>query len=253
MGKVLAGQATETAGQLQSLRAELEEQRRIAEEKEDQLQRYAADLRDTFVAERERAEELRASYVATVRALTNAVEARDAFTGKHAERVAAYGLELTRRIDPELAANPQTEFGFLLHDVGKVAIPDGVLYKTTDLAEEEQSLMRRHPVIGFDIVRGIAFLEDAAQIVRHHHERFDGEGYPDGLAGDEIPLAARIFSVADTLDAMTTDRPYRPGLKLSQARAEIRAGAGTQFDPAVVDQLDELPDETIERIRAEIG
>jgi len=242
-----------TTGQLESLRAELEEQRRIAEEKEDQLQRYAADLRDTFVAERESAEELRASYVATVRALTNAVEARDAYTGKHAERVAAYGLELTRRIDPKLADDPQTEFGFLRHDVGKVAIPDGILYKTTDLAEEEQSLMRRHPVIGFEIVRGIEFLEAAAQIVRHHHERFDGEGYPDGLAGDDIPLAARIFSVADTLDAMTTDRPYRPGLQLDEARAEIRAGSGTQFDPAVVDQLDQLPDEAIERIRAQIG
>ncbi len=224
-----------------------------ADEKEDQLQRYAADLRDTFVAERERAEELRRSYVATVRALTNAVEARDAYTGKHAERVAAYGLELARVIDPELAEDPQTEFGFLLHDVGKVAIPDGVLYKATDLGEEEQSLMRRHPVIGYEIVSGIEFLSDAAQIVRHHHERFDGKGYPDGLAGEEIPLAARIFSVADALDAMTTDRPYRPGFTLDRAREEIRAGAGTQFDPAVVDQLDALSDEAIERIRIEIG
>jgi len=253
MAKALAGKPIQVAGEVESLRAELDAQRRLADEKEHQLQRYAADLRDTFVAERERAEELRASYVATVRALTNAVEARDAYTGKHAERVAAYGLELAARIDPELAANPQVEFGFLLHDVGKVAIPDGVLYKATDLGVEEQSLMRRHPVIGFEIVSGIEFLEEAAQIVRHHHERFDGEGYPDGLAGEEIPLAARIFSVADALDAMTTDRPYRPGLSLDRARDEIRAGAGTQFDPAVVEQLDALSDDVIERIRAEIG
>ena len=253
MGKALAGKPFDAAAQMDSLREQLEEQRRIAEEKEHQLQLYAADLRDTFVAERERAEELRASYVATVRALTNAVEARDAYTGKHAERVAAYGLELTRLIDPDLADNPQTEFGFLLHDVGKVAIPDGVLYKAADLGEEEQHLMRRHPEIGYEIVRGIEFLGDAALVVRHHHERYDGKGYPDGLAGDEIPLAARIFSVADSLDAMTTDRPYRPGSTLDEARAEIRAGAGTQFDPAVVEQLDALPDETIERIRAEIG
>ena len=253
MGKALARKPFQDGGEVASLRAELEAERQLAEEKEDQLQRYAADLRDTFVAERERAEELRASYVATVRALTNAVEARDAYTGKHAERVAAYGLELARVIDPDLAANPQTEFGFLLHDVGKVAIPDGVLYKATDLAPEEQSLMRRHPVIGFEIVSGIEFLEEAAQIVRHHHERFDGEGYPDGLAGEEIPLAARIFAVADAVDAMTTDRPYRPGLSLDQARAEIRSGAGTQFDPVVVEQLDALSDEVIERIRAEIG
>ena len=253
MGKALVRKPIDAATQLASLRDQLEEQRQIAEEKEHQLQRYAADLRDTFVAERERAEELRGSYVATVRALTNAVEARDAYTGKHAERVAAYGLELARRIDPKLAENPQTEFGFLLHDVGKVAIPDGVLYKTSDLAEEEQSLMRRHPVIGYEIGRGIEFLADAAQIVRHHHERWDGKGYPDGLAGEEIPLAARIFSVADALDAMTTDRPYRPGFSFERARAEIRSGAGTQFDPGVVEQLGALPDEAIERIRAEIG
>ena len=253
MGKTLAREPTDAVAQLRSLREQLEEQRRIAEEKEHQLQRYAADLRDTFVAERERAEELRASYVATVRALTNAVEARDAYTGKHAERVAAYGLELARRIDPRLADNPQTEFGFLLHDVGKVAIPDGVLYKTTDLGDEDQSLMQRHPEIGYEIVRGIEFLGDAAQIVRHHHERWDGAGYPDGLAGEEIPLAARIFAVADALDAMTTDRPYRPGFSFTRARAEIRSGAGTQFDPAVVEQLGALPDETIERIRSEIG
>ncbi len=253
MGKALAGERVDAGRDVDDLRAQLEVQRQLADEKEHQLQRYAADLRDTFVAERERAEQLRDSYVATVRALTNAVEARDAYTGKHAERVAAYGLELARLIDPELAANPQTEFGFLLHDVGKVAIPDGVLYKTTDLAEEEQSLMRRHPVIGFEIVSGIQFLEEAAQIVRHHHERFDGKGYPDGLAGEEIPLAARIFSVADALDAMTTDRPYRPGFKPDRAREEIRAGAGTQFDPAVVERLDALSDEVIERIRAEIG
>ncbi len=137
--------------------------------------------------------------------------------------------------------------------MGKVAIPDGVLYKAGDLSAEEESLMRRHPVIGYEIVKGIAFLSGAAEVVRHHHERYDGGGYPDGLAGEQIPLAARIFSVADTLDAMTTDRPYRPGLSLQQARAEIRAGAGTQFDPAVVEQLDALPDETIEHIRAEIG
>ena len=253
MGKALVGQPAGTTGEAERLRAELEEQRRLAQEKELQLQRYAADLRDTFVAERERAEELRRSYVETVRALTNAVEARDAYTGKHAERVAAYGLELARVIDPELAANPQTEFGFLLHDVGKVAIPDGILYKESHLAEAEEGLMRRHPLIGYEIVRGIDFLGEAAQIVRHHHERYDGEGYPDGLAGEAIPLAARIFAVADALDAMTTDRPYRPGVSLAKARAELRAGAGTQFDPAVIKHLDALSDAVIERIHAEIG
>jgi ribonuclease P protein subunit RPR2 len=221
-------------------------------EVEEQLERYASDLRETFKAERARADELRRSYVATVRALTNAVEARDAYTGKHAERVAAYGLELTRRVDPALAADPQTEFGFLLHDVGKVAIPDGILHKPEPLGEEEGRLMRRHPVIGSEIVGGVPFLEQAASIVRAHHERFDGSGYPDGLAGDQIPLAARIFAVVDALDAITTDRPYRPAAPLSEARASIAAGAGTHFDPAVVAVFEEVPDEVIEKIRAEI-
>ncbi len=251
MGKTVG--VEESGGDLESVRAELLGQRRQAEEKERQLERYASDLRDTFKAERAQAEELQANYVATVRALTNAVEARDAYTGAHADRVASYGLELTRRIDPKLARNPQVEFGFLLHDVGKVAIPDGILHKADDLGEAEQELMRRHPVIGYEIVSGIEFLAEAAQIVRHHHERWDGKGYPDGLVGEDIPLAARIFAVVDTLDAMTTDRPYRPGAPLAQARAEIRGMAGTQFDPAVVDALDAIPDEALERIRTREG
>jgi putative nucleotidyltransferase with HDIG domain len=220
-------------------------------QKERQLERYASDLRETFKAERARTEELRRSYVATVRALTNAVEARDAYTAKHAERVAAYGLELTRRVDPALAADPQTEFGFLLHDVGKVAIPDGILHKPDPLADAERQLMHRHPVIGAEIVGGVPFLERAAAIVRAHHERFDGSGYPDGLAGEEIPLAARIFAVADALDAITTERPYRPAASLADARETISKGAGTQFDPSAVDALAAVPDEELERIRSE--
>ncbi len=238
---------------LEQLHAELERQRSIAAEKELQLERYANDLRETFKAERARAEEVTASYVATVRALTNAVEARDAYTGKHAERVAAYGLELAKRIDPGLAANQQVEFGFLLHDVGKVAIPDGILHKPEPLADEEQILMRRHVIIGFEILAGIEFLGEAAQIVRSHHERWDGAGYPDGLAGEDIPLAARVFSVADSLDAITTDRPYRQGVSLAKARVEIASESGTQFDPAVVDALAEIPDDVLEGIRGDSG
>ncbi len=239
--------------QLESLRRELEEQRHEAAEKERQLERYASDLRETFKAERARADELRGSYVATVRALTNAVEARDAYTAKHAERVAAYGLELARRVAPDLSRDPQIEFGFLLHDVGKVAIPDGILHKEEGLSSEEQSVMRRHPVIGWQIVRSVPFLERAGEVVRHHHERYDGQGYPDGLAGEEIPLPARIFAVADTLDAITTDRPYRPGAPLAEARELIRRGSGTQFDPVVVDALDAVPDEALEAVREGIS
>jgi ribonuclease P protein subunit RPR2 len=243
----------ELSAEIQRLKAELGEQQRAADEKDTQLERYAADLRETFKAERARVDELRASYFATVRALTNAVEARDAYTGKHAERVAAYGLELCRPIDEELAADPQTEFGFLLHDIGKVAIPDGILHKPEPLGEAEEQLMRRHPEIGFEILSAVPFLEQAALIVRSHHERFDGSGYPDGLAGERIPVAARIFAVADTLDAITTERPYRQAAPLSEARATIAGGAGTQFDPRVVETLEAIPDEALESIKAEIG
>jgi HD-GYP domain-containing protein (c-di-GMP phosphodiesterase class II) len=243
----------ERSQEVARLREELAEQRRLSDQKEDQLERYASDLRETFKAERKRAEELRWSYVSTVRALTNAVEARDAYTGKHAERVAAYGLELCRRIDPQLANDPQTEFGFLLHDVGKVAIPDAILHKPTPLADGDRELMRRHALIGWEIVNGVPFLADAARIVRSHHERWDGGGYPDGLGGEEIPLGARIFSVVDALDAITTDRPYRAAKPLEAARAAIRGGGGSQFDPSVVDELDAVPDDVLETIRTGIA
>jgi HD-GYP domain-containing protein (c-di-GMP phosphodiesterase class II) len=234
------------------LRAELRRREHEAAEKELQLQRYAADLRETFKQERARAQELRRSYIETVRALSNAVEARDAYTGKHAERVAAYGLEIARKFPSELVLTPELEFGFLLHDVGKVAIPDAILYKPGPLTEEERALMSRHPVIGSDIVRGIEFLAEAADVVRSHHERWDGTGYPDGLAGEDIPLAARVFSVADVLDALTTDRPYRPATSLRYARGMIDSESGTHFDPRVVEAFDSVDDRVFERIAAEI-
>jgi HD-GYP domain-containing protein (c-di-GMP phosphodiesterase class II) len=219
------------------------------EEKERQLERYAADLRETFKAERARSAQLRASYMATVRALANAVEARDAYTGHHAERVAAYGLEIARAAGLDIADDPQTEFGFLLHDVGKVAVPDAILFKPAPLTDEERVLMERHPVIGWEILRDIDFLGDSKLVVRHHHERWDGRGYPDGLAGDDIPPAARVFAVADTLDALTTDRPYRPAGSFARAREIIDAGAGAQFCPTSVEGLHAVPDERLEELR----
>jgi len=235
--------------ELVRLRAELRRREREAADKELQLQRYAADLRETFKQERARAQELRRSYMATVRALSNAVEARDAYTGKHAERVAAYGLVIARKFAPELEITPELEFGYLLHDVGKVAIPDAILYKPSSLDDDERALMSRHPVIGAEIVQGIEFLTEAAEVVRSHHERWDGTGYPDGLAGEEIPLAARVFALADALDAITSDRPYRAATSLADARARLR-GAGGQFDPAVIEAFESIPDERIDAIRA---
>ncbi len=214
-----------------SLRARLERTEQQAAQRQRQLERYAADLREVFKQERARAQELRRSYRATVRALSNAVEARDAYTGKHAERVTAYGMELARAVGLSLEESPQIEFGFLLHDIGKVAVPDAILFKTSRLTEEEYALIAQHPVVGAEILRDVDFLGEGKLVVRHHHERWDGTGYPDGLAGDEIPLAARVFSVADTLDALTTDRPYRPASDWDEARREIHRFTGTQFDP----------------------
>ena len=198
------------------------------------------------------AEELKRNYVATVRALSNAVEARDAYTGRHAERVTGYGMEIARARGLPLAEMPELEFGFALHDIGKVAIPDAILYKPGDLTAEERALIAQHSVIGAQIVSGLTFLAKAAEVVRSHHERWDGGGYPDGLKGEEIPLAARVFAVADVLDALTTDRPYRPASPLPVAREMIVAESGKQFDPGVIEAFKSIPDETFERIATEI-
>jgi putative nucleotidyltransferase with HDIG domain len=238
--------------EIERLRAELAGREREAADKELQLERYAADLREIFKQERARSQELQRSYMATVRALSNAVEARDAYTRKHAERVTAYGMEIARAMGLPLASAPEIEFGFLLHDIGKVAIPDAILYKPSALTDKERALMAQHPLIGAEIVRGIEFLGEAAKVVRSHHERWDGRGYPDGLAGEEIPLAARVFAVADVLDALTTDRPYRPASPLLLARRMIVAQAGKQFDPRVVEAFSSIDDQTYERIGTEI-
>ena len=234
--------------ELERLRGELARREREAAEKERQLERYATDLRETFKQERARAHELRRSYMATVRALSNAVEARDAYTRKHAERVTAYGLEIAEAYGPPVSNQPDLEFGFLLHDIGKVAVPDSILYKPGPLTTEERALMARHPAIGAEIVGQIEFLTDATQVVRSHHERWDGLGYPDGLAGDQIPLAARVFAVADVLDALTTDRPYRAGFPLRQARAMIMEESGSHFDPVVIDAFRTIEDMTFVQI-----
>ena len=231
-----------------SLRARLARLEREAAARQRQLEHYAADLREIFKQERNRAQELRRSYKATVLALANAVEARDAYTGKHAERVAAYGLRIAQAAGAQVDA--QVEFGFLLHDVGKVAVPDAILFKPGPLTVEEQALMVKHPEIGSEILRHIDFLDDAKVVVRHHHERWDGEGYPDRLCGEAIPVQARVFALADTLDALTTDRPYRPASPWAVAREEIRAASGTQFDPAVVAAYDQVSDEALAEIRA---
>jgi response regulator RpfG family c-di-GMP phosphodiesterase len=238
---------------IEELEVELEKRKREAAQKERQLERYAADLRETFKEERYGAQELRRSYMLTVRALASAVEARDAYTGRHAERVAEYGLRLADAYGMRLGDEPQIEFGFLLHDAGKVAVPDAILFKPGKLTSAERLVMEQHPVTGSEIVRDIDFLGAARDVIRSHHERWDGTGYPDQLKGEQIPISARVFALADTLDALTTNRPYRRASTIAQARVIIMQDGGTHFDPGVVEAFKSLPDTAIERIRLEIG
>ncbi|MDP9258939.1 MAG: response regulator [Actinomycetota bacterium] len=176
------------------------------------------------------------SYRMTVRALATTLELRDDQTGAHAERVTQLALQLTERVAPDLVTDPELEFGFLLHDIGKIGIPDAIVLKPGSLTAGEVDRMRQHVLLGRQIIREIPFLAGLAQdVVGAHHEQFDGSGYPNGLRGEEIPLVARIFAVVDAFDAMTNDRPYRRALPEQAALHEIRAMAGTQFDPAVVD------------------
>jgi HD-GYP domain-containing protein (c-di-GMP phosphodiesterase class II) len=213
-----------------------------------QTLKYAEGLRELYASERgqRRALEdalgrLDASYRTTVRALAGALELRDDQTGSHTVRVTRVALELTRAAAPELAADPELEYGFLLHDIGKIGILDRILLKPGPLSEEEMDQMCRHPRLGAHLIEGISYLQGVARdVVLHHHERWRGAGYPDGLSGEQIPLAARIFSLADAWDAMTNDRPYRLAMPAEYALAEIRAGAGGQFDPSLVEAFVEL-------------
>lgn len=187
------------------------------------------------------------AYLGTIQTLAFLVEAKDHDTRRHLERSYRYGLRLARMVAPELAANPQLGFGFLLHDIGKVGIPERILHKEGPLTPEEWVAMRAHPLIGARIVAPIRFLGPAVDVIRSHHEWFDGTGYPQGLRGEEIPLAARVFTVVDVFDAITTDRPYRSALPVERALDEIARGSGTHFDPEVVEAFLILMEEEAER------
>ena len=202
---------------------------------EQQLLLYARDLRHLLEIERGQRVLLQNAYKETVAALASALESKDTGTRAHSQRVQRYALELARSLSPELLEDPSAEYGFLLHDVGKIGIPDRILLKPGPLNEGETRLMRTHTLLGEQMLGGVAFLQgQGLQIVRSHHERWDGGGYPDGKEGTDIPLAARIFAVADALDAMTSDRPYRPGRGWEDAGREIVGESEAQFDPAVV-------------------
>ena len=172
--------------------------------------------------------------MATVKTLAAAVEAKDDYTGGHIHRVHALGQLLADEMIPEDAGDPQLSYGFLLHDIGKLAVPDAVLNKPGPLVEEEWRLIKEHPEQGANILSAVPFLSRALDVVRYHHERWDGSGYPLGLRGEEIPLWARIFAVVDTVDAVTSDRPYRRGRPLEAASEELSNAAGSQLDPSCV-------------------
>jgi len=190
-------------------------------------------------------------WAALVEALAAALDLREHQTGLHSKRVACHTLVLARHFIGDAARLQQVYWGSLLHDLGKIGVPDAVLLKAGPLTSEEWTIMRRHPAAGHAILVALPGMEEAADLVLRHEERFDGSGYPNGLRGAKIPLGARLFAVIDTLDAMTSDRPYRRGLDFERAKAEIVGQAGRQFDPDAVECF--LREETMLREMVELG
>jgi len=210
------------------LERKVDERTRELRQKSDEVERLYTELKVAF-------EKINANYDTTLEALMEALDARDTETQGHSRRVAEYTAAVARRMgieDPELT---QFRWGALLHDVGKIGIPDAILRKPGPLDADEWLVMMQHPELGRRILSSVKFLEGAVPIVYCHQERFDGSGYPRGLKGDEIPLGARIFAVVDCLDAMSMDRPYRVGTSYDRVKSELLKYSGTQFDPSVVD------------------
>jgi len=179
------------------------------------------------------------------------LRARDPGTGAHSERVRVYALALAEAHGVPESQLPDIEHGVMLHDIGKIAIPDGILLKPGPLSPDEWKIMRTHPEVGRRLIEHMSFLSGAVPVVYHHHERWDGTGYPEGLRGEDIPLGARIFAVADAFDAMTYDRPYSRAIPVSAARAEIERCSGTHFDPTVVATFLALPLPCLEELRGQ--
>jgi response regulator RpfG family c-di-GMP phosphodiesterase len=205
--------------------------------RDEELLLYARDLRQMLAIERKQRALLESSYLDTVTALATALEWKDAGTHDHSHRVMRYARELLAVIDPGFVDRDRgIEYGFLLHDVGKIGIPDDVLKKKAPLTPLERVQMQQHTLLGEKMLAGVPLLQgEGIRVVRSHHERWDGAGYPDGLRADETPIGARVFAVGDALDAMTSDRPYRGALSWATAREEIIAQSGRQFDPVVVE------------------
>jgi ribonuclease P protein subunit RPR2 len=203
---------------------------------DEQVLLYAQDLRRLLELEQGQRVLLQRAYRETVAALASALEWKDMATRAHSQRVVSYATELALALEPQILLDPSVEHGFLLHDIGKLAIPDSILLKPEPLTPSERRLMQTHTALGEQMLGEVALLQgQGLTVVRSHHERWDGRGYPDGLTREETPLAARVFVVADALDAMTSDRPYRSAGSWDNAVAEVVGEAGKQFDPDVVD------------------
>ena len=222
-----------------------------------ELEKYRQNLEQMV---EERAKQLEAArrrieltYDETLEALGAALDLRDTETAGHSQRVTRYCLKMAQAMGCSADELKQIARGSYLHDIGKIGIPDSILLKEGKLTEEEIQVMQTHVRIGYELVSRIVFLAGAAEIVLTHQERYDGTGYPQGLMGREIPLGSRIFSVADTLDAMTSDRPYRRALPFSAAREEIIRESERQFDPEVVKVFLSIPEQAWDEIRHEVA
>ena len=203
------------------------------------LERSNDQLQHAFVEIRDMSEELRDAYTGTLESLVTALDVRDQETRGHSVRVATHSLDMAKMLGIKDEDELLTVYrGALMHDVGKIGVPDAILLKPAKLTEEEWEFMRRHPALGYRILAQVPYLRPAAKIVLAHHERWDGDGYPRKLKGEEIPLGARIFAICDTYDAIISDRPYRAGQSPDAALAEILRVAGTQFDPKVVEAFE---------------
>jgi len=228
------------------------EKRRLQRENDN----YRTNL-EALVADRTRKwqttlSDLEKSYEMLIEVLSDALDLKDAETEGHSRRVTAYTIAIARQMGLSKEEIRVIAQGALLHDIGKLAIPDRILLKPSKLTEEEMATMREHCYLGYKIIKDIPFLAGAAEIVYSHQERYDGTGYPRGLKGEKIPLGARMFSIADTLDAMTVDRPYRLAQSFEAARKEIKDWSGRQFDPEIVKVFLEMPDHIWEGLRDDI-
>jgi cyclic di-GMP phosphodiesterase len=239
---------------LKPLSAEGLRQRLSAAQERQRLLRRHRDYQHTLEQRLvQRTRELQHTYQQVLCALGEAVAARHCETQSHTQRVTQLSLRLARAMGLRGEALTGVEWGAALHDVGKIGIPDSILLKPSSLTDQEWAMMKRHCEIGHQMLRGFGFLRDALSVVLHHHEHFDGSGYPFGLAGDTIPFSARIFAVVDAYDAMTSDRPYRPPLAPEAARRELTRCAARQFDPLVVDVFLQMNSPTVRGAAAYAG